>query len=314
MNIPHICLFGGTGFVGKQIISKLIAKGFHVKVITRHKHRHQDLWVIPNLELIECSLDDNAQIENALSGCDTVINLVGILNEFSNDGFYKTHVLLTKNIVAACQAHNVKRLLHMSALHADENGPSRYLQTKGEAENYVHSVHGDHLAITTFRPSVIFGPGDSFLNRFAGLLRQIPFAFPLACADTRFAPVFVGDVTDAFINALDNPSSFNQRINLCGPRIYTLRELVNYTANTIEVKRKIIGLPNWASKIQAFVMGLMPGKPFTRDNYLSLQIDSICTASDKSCPTAIESIAPNYLGDTDPEHLLESLRKRARHR
>jgi NADH dehydrogenase len=310
MTIQNICLFGGTGFVGKSLISRLIANGYHVKVLTRHRHRHQNLSVIPRLTLTECSLSDPTQIERELHGFDTAINLVGILNEFSDDGFVKAHVTLTENIIAACQANGVHRFLHMSALHADENGLSRYLQTKGQAENYVHSAHRENLAVTSFRPSVIFGHGDSFLNRFADLLRQIPVAFPLACAHTRFAPVFVGDVADAFVTALENPTSFNKRINLCGPRTYTLHELVKYIADTINVKRTIVDLPDWASKLQATIMGMMPGKPFTRDNYLSLQIDSVCDSQEKSCPTRIESIASSYLGNTSPAAKLDTIRKR----
>lgn len=310
MTIHNICLFGGSGFVGKYIVNRLIARGYHVKVLTRHKHRHQDLSLMPGLDLVECSVRDPVRIEKELIGFDAAINLIGILNEFSVDGFDRVHVALSKNIIAACQANGVSRLLHMSALHADENGPSRYLQTKGQAENYVHAAHGADLAVTSFRPSVIFGPGDSFLNRFAGLLRQIPLMFPLACPDARFAPVFVGDVADAFVNSLQDPASFNRRINLCGPNIYTLRQLVEYTADTTAVKRKIIGLPDRVARLQASVMGMMPGKPFTRDNYNSLQIDSVCGSGDKSCPTAIESIAPGYLGNTSQEAKMSAFRKR----
>lgn len=312
MTIKNICLFGGTGFVGKFLVAKLIAKGYHVKILTRHKHQHQNLWVIPNLELIESTLSDATQIEKELQGFDAAINLVGILNEFSDDGFTKAHVTLTKNIITACRANDVNRFLQMSALHADENGLSRYLQTKGQAENHVHTAAAQSktLAVTSFRPSVIFGPGDSFLNRFANLLRQIPVAFPLACADTRFAPVFVGDVADAFINALEDPTSIDKHVNLCGPKTYTLHELVKYTADAIGIKRKIIDLPDWAAKLQASVMGVMPGKPFTRDNYLSLQIDSVCDNPDQYCPTVMESITPSYLGDAYPAAKMDMIRKR----
>lgn len=313
MTTHDVCLFGGTGFVGKLLAARLIAKGYHVKVLTRHKHRHQNLSVTPNLTLAECELSNPSQIEKELRGFDAAINLVGILNEFSDDGFVKTHVTLTKNIVSACQANDVTRFLQMSALHADENGLSHYLQTKGQAENYVHAAHSGNFAVTSFRPSVIFGPGDSFLNRFAALLNQIPVAFPLACANTRFAPVFVGDVADAFVNALEDPARFNKRINLCGPKTYTLHELVKYTADIVGVKRKIIDLPDWASKLQASIMGVMPGKPFTRDNYLSLQIDSVCGSQDIPCPTALESIAPSYLGEASLGMKMNTIRKRFHH-
>lgn len=313
MRIRNICLFGGSGFVGRSLVTKLTAKGYHVKVLTRHKHRHQNLLVMPRLTLTECALNDLAQIESALQGYDAVINLVGILNEFSSDGFAQAHVAFTENIITACQANRINRLLHMSALHADEKGPSRYLQTKGQAENAVHAAHNENLATTSFRPSVIFGPKDRFLNRFADLLRQIPIAFPLACADTRFAPVFVGDVADAFVNALEDPSSFNRSINLCGPNTYTLHELVNYTARIIGVKRIILDMPDWAAKLQASIMGRMPGKPFTRDNYLSLQIDSVCESTDSHCPTSLESVAPYYLGNASTSMKMNTIRKRFHH-
>ena len=153
------------------------------------------------------------------SGNDAVIHLVGILNEKGRDGrgFRAVHVELPRKVVQACRETGVRRILHMSALHAAQ-GPSHYLRTKGEGEDLVHAAAAEGLRVTSFRPSVIFGPRDSFINRFAGLLRFAPFFFPLACPDARFAPVYVGDVARAFALTLEDPRSFGRRYDLCGPR------------------------------------------------------------------------------------------------
>ena len=190
-------------------------------------------------------------------------------------------------------------------------GSSHYLRTKGEAENYMHTISGRQIQITTFRPSVIFGPGDSFLNRFADLLKKIPLFFPLACPDSRFAPVYVEDVAKAFIQSIDDRDTFSQRYDLCGPHEYTLRELVEYTARTIGVNKTIIGLPDWASQLQARMMELVPGKPFSMDNYRSLQVDSVCKAGTDCCPTPLEAIAPGYLGHKDFNTRMQVFRSQA---
>jgi NADH dehydrogenase len=241
------------------------------------------------------------------------INLVGILNEKGRDGrgFRKVHVDLAKDILQSCIDNKVPRLLHMSALNADSSkGSSHYLRSKGEAENYLHTFTGRNIHITSFKPSVIFGPGDSFLNRFAGLLKLAP-VMPLACPDARFAPVYVGDVAEAFVNAIDDKQSFDQRIELCGPNQYTLEELVEYTARCLGRHRVIAGLTDWASRLQATVMDFVPGKPFSTDNYNSLKQDSICSQG-TPCPTSIEAIAPYYLGKGDINTQLQNFRTWAR--
>ncbi|MFO7593911.1 MAG: complex I NDUFA9 subunit family protein, partial [Pseudomonadota bacterium] len=254
MKTHQICILGGSGFVGRHLAARLVRDGHQVRVLTRRREPHRDLLVLPTLELRECNIHDETALQEAMAGCDVVINLVGILNEkgHSGQGFYRAHVELAKKVVTACRANSITRLLHMSALGADaEHGGSDYQKSKGEAEKLVHA--GEGLTVTSFRPSVIFGPDDSFINRFAGLLKRVPLAFPLACAQTRFAPVYVGDVAECYARAIDNPATFGKSFELCGPNQYTLYQLVKYTSTQLGLHRWIIPLPDWASKLQAQV-------------------------------------------------------------
>ena len=309
-----ICLLGGTGFVGRYIASRLADSGKQVRILTRNRDRHRDLLVLPNVELIGADVFDSSELETHIKGMDAVINLIGILNEkqHNGDGFCKAHVDLPKSILGSCLKLHIPRIIHMSALNADANlGTSFYLRTKGEGENALHTYSSKRLAVTSFRPSVIFGPGDSFLNRFAGLLKTIPIAFPLACANARFAPVYVGDVADRFIQAIDDKSTYGKRIDLCGPEEYTLKELVEYTASILGLKRHVISLPDFISKMQAYTLEWFPGKPFSIDNYKSLQHDSICNQGKRE-PTSMVMIVPSYLGKANRQTAYDALRKIAR--
>ncbi len=294
-----ICILGGSGFVGHHLCARLAEEGHQLRVLTRRREDHRDLLVLPTLELVECNVHDLAALTQAMAGCDVVINLVGILNEKGHDGsgFRRAHVELPKKVVEACRANNIHRLLHMSALGADaEHGPSFYQRTKGEGERLVHD---SGLNVTSFRPSVMFGEHDSFFNRFAGLLRFTPGVFPLACAGAKFAPAFVGDVVEAYTRAIDKPSTYGQGYELCGPGVYTLKQLVEYTARQLDLKRLVIPLPDWLSRLQANLLEYFPGKPFSRDNYLSMQRDNICSGDFPAefgiIPRSIESVLPQYL-------------------
>jgi len=294
-------MIGGTGFVGHAIAERLSRAGFSCRIPSRHPHRHRDLRLLRGVELTEADIFNPQALRRQLEGRDAVINLVGILNEGGDtESFRRMHIALVDSIVDAMRDTGVVRLLHMSAVNADaEKGSSEYLRTKGEGEDHAHTRGGEALQVTSFRPAVIFGPGDTFFNRFANLLRTIPGPFPLACPDTRFAPVYVGDVALAIQKALEDPATAGHRYELCGPRAYTLRELVAYTARLIGVERPIIGLGDTASRIQARILGHMPGKPFTYDNYLSMQTDSLCWTNGMKelgiTPTSVESIVPLYL-------------------
>ena len=314
MRHKSICILGGTGFVGRQIAGRLAAEGKRVRILTRNRNNHRDLLVLPGIDLIEADVFDTGQLRTHIKDMDAVINLVGILNEkqHNGDGFRKVHVELPKNILGLCLDLGIPRILHMSALNADANlGTSFYLRTKGEGENALHTFSTERLAVTSFRPSVIFGPGDSFINRFARLLKAMPYFFPLACPQARFAPVYVGDVAERFVSALDDKSTFGKRYNLCGPEQYTLKELVEYTARTLELKRCVIGLPDFISKMQAHVLEWFPGKPFSIDNYKSLKLDSVCT-QDAHEPTSLDMVVPSFLGIANRQTAYDALRRIAR--
>jgi uncharacterized protein YbjT (DUF2867 family) len=294
------CILGGSGFVGQQLIRRLTKSGWHCLVPSRRPHRHREMKLIPHTTLREIDTLDAPTLEVCFAGCDLVVNLIGILNEDRRTTFAGVHVELVQRIVAAARRAGVTRLLHMSALHAHpERGRSAYLRSKGAGENIAHAA--EDLAVTSFRPSVIFGRGDSFFNRFATLLDMTPGVFPLACPDARFAPVWVGDVAEAMARCLDDAATIGRRFDLCGPRNFTLEELVAYTAGRIGRHVLLAGLNDWGSRTQARLFELIPGKPFTRDNYLSMQTPSICDEHNGLLelgihPTDIEAVVPTYLG------------------
>ncbi len=301
-DIKRICILGGTGFVGHALACRLATAGYQLRIPTRNREAHRyDLIVLPGLELIEADIHHPPILDELLAGCDAVIHLVGILNEHGHNGsgFRRVHVDLTRHLVESCQRAGVMRLLYMSALNADsQRGRSHYLRTKGQAETIV--TQAPHLRTTIFRPSVIFGAGDSFLNRFASLLAITPI-LPLAVANTRFAPVFVRDAAEAMARCVSLPASHGQCYELCGPRVYTLLELVGIVARLTRRRRFIVPLSRRLSYLQAKIAEYLPGKPFSVDNYLSALADSVCDGGTAGLstlgitPTALETIAPAYL-------------------
>lgn len=284
-------------------------------MLSRRKSNCMDLSVLPDLSVIEADVYDQKQLNHATEGAHTVINLIGILNEkqHNGDGFRRAHVEVSRKVLNACHHNKVNRLLHMSALNADATkGSSHYLRTKGEAENNVHAFAGE-IQVTSFRPSIIFGDDDSFFNRFAHILKMTPWLFPLACGKARFAPVYVGEVAQFFVESISNKQTFNKRIELCGPEIYTLKELVKFTSQQIGKHHLIINLPDTLAQLQALLLEYFPGKPFSIDNYDSLQIDSVCQGADVFiCKRSIQSIVPAYLGKHNRFRENDSFRQQSR--
>ncbi len=301
MRTQSITVLGGTGFLGTRLVARLIKDGMRVTVLSRDRELHKHLLVLPGLTLENCDVYDQAQLSEHFRGKDVVINLIGILNErgFSGLGFRRAHTELTQGVLLAARSAGVTRLLQVSALKAAVDAPSYYLRSKGEAERLIRDSSSP-LDWTIFQPSVMFGPGDSFLNRFAGLLAAIPWVFPLAMPNTRFQPVLVDDVIEAVLRCLHGGASSRQTYELGGPQIYSLREIVGLVAKITGQRRWILGLPDFAARMQALAMDFVPGRPFSSDNYRSLTIDSVCAEDGFSKlgikPQSMVATARQYLG------------------
>lgn len=318
MDIKKVLLLGGSGFVGTYIANRLSERGIEVTIPTRRRERTKALITLPHVEMVDADINDERALAGLMPGHDAVINLVGILHSrdvqlpYSRD-FGRAHVDLPRKIVAACKAAGIRRLLHMSALKADPAGPSEYLCSKGEGERIVLAAR-DELDVTVFRPSVIFGLGDSFLNTFASVLRKLPL-FPLGFGHARFQPVWAADVADAFVDALGNAATVGQAYDLCGPKTYTLRELVDYTAELTRSKARIVALSEAWAYLQAGLMWLSPKPLMSPDNLRSMQVDSVCEAGCKLFPgwqpSALEAIAPTYIAHNTPKGRLDGFRYRA---
>lgn len=302
MKNRRVCILGGTGFVGHHLLNALSAAGYTCRVPVTRPQRHRDLSLVPGCESVAVSDWSPDSLAQAMDGCATLVNLVGILNEQGGRTFERSHVGLVADALAAAERSGVGRYLHMSALQANaESAPSAYLRTKGRGEALALAAAERGIAATGFRPSAIFGPGDSFFNRFAGLLRALPApVFPLACADARFAPVYVGDVVEAMTRCLEDPATQGRVYELCGPRVFRLRELVEYTGERIGRRVRVLALSDGLARLQAQAFERLPGKPFTMDNYRSLQVDSICRHNGLGelaiHATDIEAVVPGYLG------------------
>lgn len=312
----NILVIGGSGFIGSRLVNALSLANHFVSVPTRRRQRARHLVQLPLVDVVETDVHDDAKLAKLVAGRDAVVNLVGILHgkrgqPYGAD-FARAHVDLPRRIAAACARQGVRRLVHMSALGADANGPSMYLRSKGAGEAALRAQEG--IDVTLFRPSVVFGPEDNFLNTFAKLQRMFPIV-PLAGAKTHFAPVYVGDVVTAFASSLVGPQArdtLGQTYELCGPNTYTLTELVRLSGQWARVGggcgRSIIPLPDALGRLQALMMELAPGEPvMSRDNLDSMRVDSVCggampgfvPALGVPHPESLEAIAPTYL---DPKY------------
>jgi uncharacterized protein YbjT (DUF2867 family) len=301
MRHESILLIGGTGFIGTHIAARLCAAGRRVIVPTRRYTRAKHLLVLPTVQIVEADVFDEATLVRLLTQVDAVINLVGVLHSRPADpwgpAFEHAHVALPRLLARACVKQGVKRVLQMSALGADVNGPSMYSRSKAAGERLL--LEADGLQVTSFRPSVVFGPDDKFLNLFAKLQAIAPL-MAVGGADTKFQPVYVGDVAQAFVDALDDPKSVGQVLELVGPHVYTLRELVQLAGKYSGHRRAVIGLPDLIARVQAFMLELLPGPTLmSRDNLDSMKTDNVASGRypvpPHWKPTPIEAVAPDYL-------------------
>lgn len=315
MPLRKVCILGGSGFVGRSICAELARRGVAVRVMARRRERARHLLVFPRLEVVEGSCHFAPDLAGAFNGCDAVINLVGILHPGRDATFERVHAELPALVARVCRERGAPRLLHMSSLGAARGAPSEYLRTKGEGEEAAHAA-GAEVAVTSFRPSVVFGPGDGLFNRFAGLLRAIPFVVPLAGADARLQPVYVADVAAAMCASLDDRSTFGKRYDLGGPEVMTLEGVVRYTAEVLGLRRVIVPLGDRLGTLQARVLQRLPGKLLTEDNLRSLGVDSVAARDGFRdfgiSPARVESIVPGYLGEHGRRARNQRFRRAAR--
>lgn len=311
MIINDICVLGGSGFVGVHVCNQLAARGYRVTVPSHYRERAKvDLITLPTVDVTTADIHDAETLRRLTRGCDAVVNLVGVLHGGrGRASFQQCHVELARKVVDACRRNGVRRLLHMSALNAGVGAPSEYLKSKGEAEDVVRQ---SGLDFTIFRPSVIFGREDRFLNLFAQMLRMMPVV-PLGSPDARFKPVYVEDVAAAFAESLTRLESLGRTYDLVGPKVYTLRELVRYVGKLTGRRRPIAGLGDGLSRMQASLMGLSPVKLLTRDNYLSMKVDSVSQQAFPFGlrPTPLEAVAPTWLANRTPRARYQMFRDRS---
>lgn len=286
-------MLGGSGFLGRHLVARLARRGIRVSVPTRRRERAKHLIVLPTVDVVEADIHAAGMLERLLRGCDAVVNLVGT---FAERDFERVHAQLPAAIASACRASGVRRFLHVSALGAAPDAPSAYQRSKAHGEQAV--LGAGEVDATVFRPSVVFGPEDRFLNLFASLARVLP-VLALACPQARFQPVYVGDVAAVMAESLDEPQAHGRRYDLCGPREYTLREIVEYACAASGRRRLLIGLPRGLSYLQAWALEHLPGRLMTRDNVRSMQVPNVCapgcTLPFGLQPRALEAVAPTYL-------------------
>jgi uncharacterized protein YbjT (DUF2867 family) len=323
MRYENILVVGGGGFVGRHLVAALAARGADVTVPTRRRERAKGLLLLPTVEVLECDVNQPGVLARLAAGRDLVVNLVGVLhsrrgragehgpNAYGPD-FARAHVELPQAVLAACRAAGVRRLLHMSALGASPSAPSEYLRSKGVGEQAI--LAAQDLEVTVFRPSVVFGPDDAFLNLFATLAKWLP-VLALACPNARFQPVYVGDVQRALLAALEERASLGKAYDLCGPTAYTLRELVEYVCALTGHRRVVLGLSEALSYLQAWMMEYAPGPTLmSRDNVRSMRVPSVCDCEPPFgiVPQALEALAPTWLTTATMRQRYATLRWKAR--
>ncbi len=301
MSQKIITVFGGSGFIGSSLIMRLARHGYRVRVAVRNTDRANHLRVygeVGQVMPIQVYLNDKSSIQDVIKGSWGVVNLLGILYESGKSNFQNIHVNAAKEIAQASAKEGIERLVHVSALGANTKSPSKYAQTKAHGEKTVERAFPNASII---RPSVVFGPGDQFLNMFAKLATVLPVMAAFEKGAASMQPVYVGDVADAIMTCLEDSKHQGKIFELGGPEIYTLKELMAYAANVTGRDRKIIDIPSPLGKVMAHVFGLMPRPLITPDQLKLLKTDNVVDKKSKGLkdlgvePSHMEAIAPTYL-------------------
>ena len=302
MRHQSVLVTGGSGFIGTHLVAQLAASGRQVFVPTRRYARARHLLVLPTVQVVEADIFDPQALDRLLPQVDTLINLVGVLHSRPGHpwgpAFERAHVELPRRLAAACQRHGVQRCLHMSALGAAMDGPSMYQRSKAAGEKIM--LDADGLQVTSFRPSVVFGPEDNFLNLFAKLQSLLP-VLALGGLTAKFQPVYVGDVAQAFVRVLDDPETIGKVYELVGPHVYSMKDLLQLVGAYSGHSRPLIGLPDALARVQAFMLEHLPGGPLmSRDNLDSMKSDNVASGHYATPPDwhpmPLEAVAPDYLG------------------
>lgn len=308
-----VTVFGGSGFIGRNVVRILAKRGYRIRAAVRRPHLAGDLQPlggVGQIHAVQANVRDRASVDRAIEGAHTVVNLVGILQEAGRQSFEAVHAEGARTVAVAALAGGARRFVQMSALGADPDSTSLYARTKAEGEAAARGIMTGAVAL---RPSVVFGPDDEFFNRFAALARLLPVV-PLVGAATRFQPVFVGDVAEAVAGAVDGTAAGGRIYELGGPEIRTLREIVEYVLAVTGRRRLLLPLPFAVARAQAAVieladrlsLGLMPDDfVITRDQVRLLERDNVVSEAAKRdgrtfeglglVPTGYDAIVPSYL-------------------
>ena len=305
MSTRLVTVFGGSGFVGRHLVRVLAQQGWRVRVAVRRPDlagHLQPLGVVGQIQAVQANVRNAASVERAIAGADAVINLVGILSESGRQTFGAVQALGAKTIAEAAAKAGISNLVHLSAIGADKNSVADYAVSKAYGEQAVlEAVPG----AVVLRASVIFGPEDRFFNRFASLARFTPVMPLIGGGETKFQPVYVGDVAEAIVAALDGKAKPGAVYELGGPQVKSFRSLIEYVLQETARTRVPLNIPFWLARIQASFLQVLPMAPLTIDQLNLLQYDNV--VSEKAIregrtlaglgitPTAFESIAPSYL-------------------
>ncbi|MDM8011606.1 MAG: complex I NDUFA9 subunit family protein [Parasphingorhabdus sp.] len=297
-----ICIFGGGGFVGRYVAQALLERGARLRIAERNIKNAMHIKPLGNLgqtQFVSADVTRKDSVTRAVRGCDAVVNLVGVLK----GDFERVHVEGARNVAEAAAAASCRSLLHLSAIDADSDSPSRYGRSKGDGEKAVLQAFADAIIL---RPSIIFGREDQFINRFAGMIAMLPVV-PIIGGDTRFQPIFVGDVADVAARALSQPELYaGQTFELGGPEILSMGDINRRIARMTGRDRTFVDVPDVAASLMARVLGPLPGAPITADQYRMLQKDNVVATGAKGLdafgvsPTPLAAVAPGWMEKYTP--------------
>ncbi len=307
-----VTVFGGSGFIGRHLVQRLAATGAVIRIAIRYRedaHFLKTMGDVGQITTLETDIADPAEIRRAVEGADWVVNLVGIFHPSGRHTFENLHAKAPGQIAAAAREAGASRLVHISALGADDEGESAYARTKAEGEAAVLKAFPE---ATIIRPSVVFGPEDNFFNMFARMAIWAPFLPVIdkhawrignmfGDGGPKFQPVYVGDVSDAIVNALKNPNHGGKIFELAGPHVYTMRQIMETTLREIRRDRWLMPMTFGMAKLQAALMSIMPKPLLTRDQVLMMMRDNVASGNFPGFaelgiePTTAEAILPTYL-------------------